>query len=90
MTESLVLKWGSIKSWNLNTEASIAALKKFFDGGPVSTSAMCQHNTPAQVEAIIELIDVLDNEEIWLDWENEAVSKWKAKEYVRDYGVEVV
>ncbi len=84
-TESLGLKWGTLKSWNITTEASKAALEKYFSA-PVSMSAMAQHDTPEQKEAICELIDVIDAVTIYLDWDGEYVSKEKAKEYVRNYG----
>lgn len=83
-TESLSLKWGTLKSWNVTTEASKAALKKYFDA-PVSMSAMAQRDTPEQKEAICELIDVLDAKEIYLNWDGEYVSKEKAKKYVMEY-----
>lgn len=85
MSESLTLKWGTLKSWNVETEASKAALQKYWDGGLVSASAIMQHNTPAQTEAVIELIDVIECDEICLDWTGEWVTKEKAKEYVRNY-----
>lgn len=84
-TESLTLKWGTLKGWNLKSEASMAALRKFHED-PVSLSAMSQINTDKQQEAIIELIDVIDADQIYLDWDGEMVSKEDAKQYVRDYG----
>ena len=85
MTESLSLKWGTLKAWSLKTEASMAALRKYHEAGPVLMSAMAQHDNDAQKNAICELIDAVDCETICLDWEGENVSKEKAKEYVRGY-----
>lgn len=83
--ESLTLKWGTLKRWDVNTEASIAALNKYFEA-PVSMSAMAQRDTPDQKKAICELIDVLDAELIYLDWEGRFVTKEKAKKYVMENG----
>ena len=47
-------------------------------------SAMCQHDTFDQQQALLDAIDLMD--EIWLDWEGKQVSRDEAKEYVRNYG----
>lgn len=85
-TELLTLKWGTLKEWHLTTDASKAAFKRYADFG-MSPSAMCQHDTPEQQAALLDLIDVVDTDEILLDWECTTVSKDDAKEYVRNYGV---
>jgi len=79
----LTLKWGTVNAWKLETPEAKAALQKWADGG-VSLSAMAQHDTPEQKEALIEAIGFMD--EIWLDWEGKNVSREEAKEYVRNYG----
>ena len=79
----LTLKWGTVKGWELQSDEAIAALKKWADFG-VSMSAMTQHDTPEQKEALLAAIDHMD--EIWLDWEGKQVSRDEAKEYVRNYG----
>jgi hypothetical protein len=86
MSNSLTLKWGTVKGWKLETLEAKAALQKWADGG-VSISAMMQHDTPEQKQALIEAIDHMD--EIWLDWEGKQVSRDEAKEYVRNYRKEV-
>jgi hypothetical protein len=63
----------------------MAALRKYHEAGPVAMGVMAQHDNGAQKDAICELIDVVDCETIYLDWEGEDVSKEKAKEYVRGY-----
>ena len=85
MAESLTLKWGTLKAWHLESEASMAALRKYREVGPVSMSAMAQHDNDAQKDAVCELIDAVDCETIYLDWDNEQVSKDEAKDYVRNY-----
>ena len=85
MSESLSLKWGTLKAWNLKTEASMAAARKYHEAGVVSMSAMAQRDNQAQKDALCELIDVIDCETIYLDWDNKDVSKDEAKESVRGY-----
>lgn len=84
-TESLTLKWGTLKGWSLKTDASKAAFKRYAEFG-MSASAMEQHDTPEQQTALLDLIDAVDTDEILLDWEGTTVSKDDAKEYVRNYG----
>jgi hypothetical protein len=83
MPNSVTLKWGSLKSWNLETDDAIAAVKKWGDY-VVSLSAMCQRDTPEQKQALIDAMDFMD--EIWLDWEDKQVTREEAKEYIRNYG----
>lgn len=85
-TESLALKWGTIKRWDVKSTASVVALKKYFDAGTVSMSAIAQHDNDAQRAALIELIEVVDCDEIYLDWDGKYVSKEEAKDYILNYG----
>lgn len=85
-TESLTLKWGSIKAWDLKTEASLAAMQKYLDAGSVCMSAALQEDNDAQKAAICELIDALDNDQVYLCWDGVYVSKEEAKAYVMKYG----
>ena len=86
-TESLSLKWGTLKAWKLNEGGpAFAALKKYHEVGPVEFGCMQQHDTAVQKDAICEAIDALDAETIWLDWDEREVTKQEAKEYVRNYG----
>jgi hypothetical protein len=83
LTNRLTLKWGTVKSWDLESEEAIAALNKWASYGH-SMSAICQHDTPEQQQALLDAIDFMD--EIYLDWEGKTVSREDAKEYVRNYG----
>ena len=85
MSEHLSLKWGTVKAWNLEKPESIALLQRWREGG-VSMSAMAQHDTAAQKAIICELIDVVDADQIFLDWDERYVSKGEAKRYVMEYG----
>ena len=83
-TESLTLKWGTLKAWSLKTEKSLEIMQRYLDLGS-SMSAMCQHDTPDQQVLICELIDAIDADTIYLSWEGKDVSKEEAKKYVLNY-----
>jgi hypothetical protein len=85
MTESLRLKWGTIKGWSNLTEASGALLKEYFSDG-VPTSCMDDHPDDRKKAILCKLIDQLDGE-IQNDWSGEMMSKEEAKKYVLEYGV---
>lgn len=82
--ESLSLKWGTLKSWNLKTDKSREVMKRYIDFG-MTGGAMQQKDTPEQKQLICELIDALNCETIWLDWDGVQVSKDDAKKYVMEY-----
>lgn len=82
--DSVSLKWGTLKSWDIHSELGMALLKRYVEIGS-SLGAMQQRDTPEQKEIICQLIDGCEGE-IYMDWDGEYVSKEKAKEYVRNYG----
>jgi len=84
MAEELLLKWGTLKGWRLESEASKAAMQRYIDGGDVSMGAMQQSDTDAQKQAIYDLIDAVDGP-IQNDWSGEMMTKDQAKQYVREY-----
>ena len=45
--DSLTLKWGTLKAWDLHSAKCKKLLKKYFSLGS-SASAICQHDTPEQ------------------------------------------
>lgn len=79
----IILKWGTLKGWDIKTDAARAALKKYHED-PVCFSVMMQRDTPKQKEAIAQLIDCCD--EIELDWEGKTVTRDEAKAYILNYG----
>lgn len=88
----LTLKWGTLlfdyKSWNFtNSEKGKELLKEYYQIG-VSFSAMAQRDTFRQKEIICELIDLCDEDTIYLEWLEKNVSKKEAKDYVMNYGKE--
>lgn len=85
MAEHLTLKWGTLKAWHLESEKAQAIMQRYIDLGS-SASAMAQNDTPEQKRLICELIDAVDCETIYLDWDGKEVSKDEAKQYVMNYG----
>lgn len=84
MAEHILLKWGTIKGWNLgDNEAAIEAAKRYEAGG-MSMSAMAQRDTPEQKQALCDMIDAI-NGPITNDWSGEAMTKDEAKKYVLEY-----
>jgi len=83
--EHLLLKWGTLKGWNLgDNEAAIAAFNRYANE-PTSLSAMGQRDTPSQKRALCDLIDAI-NGPITTDWSGDKLTKEQAKEYVMGYG----
>jgi hypothetical protein len=83
VSETLTLKWGTLKAWNLEGEASRAAVRKYFADG-VSMGAAQQRDTAKQKQALCELIDAVDGP-ITNDWSGEQMTKDEAKKYVLEY-----
>lgn len=85
MSESLSLKWGTLKSWELAPGgAALEALRRYHEH-PVMMSALMQRDTPEQKHAICEIIDALDADTVYLEWDDKHVSKAEAKAYVLEY-----
>lgn len=84
MNEELTLKWGTLKGWDLKTDASKAAFETYANFG-MSLGAMTQNDGAEQKEALCDLIDAIDGE-IQNDWTGKLMTKDEAKAYVREYG----
>ncbi len=83
-TESLTLKWGTIKGWEFTEDSPAHLALKKWAGGGVAPGAMHQRNTEDQREAICEVIDLVDGE-IWNDWDGVVMTPDQAKKYVMEY-----
>ena len=84
-TESLTLKWGTLKAWKVNEGSPAhAALQRYAAGG-MNVSAATQSDTPEQKQAILDLIDALNADTVYLDWDGKQVPKEEAKQYITDY-----
>lgn len=82
--DSLSLKWGTLKAWNLHSDKGLELLKRYFDLG-TSASAMLVNDTQEQKELICQMIDECNCPTIYLDWDDKNVSKDEAKRYVQEY-----
>lgn len=82
--DHLTLKWGTLKSWRLNSDKGQELLKKYFDIGSCG-SAMLVKDTPEQKELICQMIDECAAPTIYLDWDGKDVPKDEAKKYVMEY-----
>jgi hypothetical protein len=80
----LLLKWGTLKSWNFHSDKAKKLLKEYDSLGS-SMSAMSQVDSPRQKEIILELIDECDGV-IQNDWDGDYYTKQQAKDYVNGYG----
>lgn len=83
--DSITLKWGTLKAWEIKTPAAVELLKRYHELG-MSMSAMAQHDSPEQQQILCDLIDASDVELVYLDWDGKEVSKQEAKDYIRNYG----
>ncbi len=79
----IILKWGTLKSWNVTSAEGKILLEKYRKLGS-SMSAMAQRDIPEQKEIICKLIDLVPGE-IYLNWDDKYVSKEAAKKYVLGY-----
>ena len=83
MAEHLLLKWGTLKGWNLESEQTMGLIRKYIELG-VSMSAALQRDTPEQKQILCDLIDAVDGD-IKNDWTDKTMTKDAAKAYVREY-----
>ena len=82
--DSILLKWGTLKGWNLhNSPKALKALKKYNSLG-VSFSVMMQNDSPEQKKLLCKMIDEV-NGYIQLDWTGEIINKEAAKKYIMGY-----
>lgn len=87
MTNELTLKWGTLKSYHIDSPEGKQLLDEYNEIGSSLSCAM-QKDTPRQKEIICELIDLCDGDTIYLEWDGVDASKEDAKGYVMDYGTD--
>ncbi len=84
MADELLLKWGTLKGWDCESEPFTTALQKYMDTGKHAYGAAQQCDTDEQKAALCEAIDACDGE-IQNDWTGEIMTKDEAKKYVLEY-----
>lgn len=89
MRNSLVLKWGTLKRWHFDGKRCQKLMEEYNEIGS-SFSAMSQKDTPRQKEIICQLIDMCTESTIYLDFSDKWVSKQEAKDYVMNYGKNLI
>jgi hypothetical protein len=85
--DSITLKWGTLKAWNIHTPKAVKILNKWASLG-YSLGAATQLDTPEQKNLLCDLIDASNADTIFLDWDGKHVSKQEAKDYILNYGKE--
>lgn len=85
--DSLTLKWGTLKAWNIVSPAA-KKVGEDIDGRGLewSLGAMQQVMTPDHKNAICDLIEAVNCDTIYNDWEGTEMTKDEAKKYVMEYG----
>lgn len=80
----ILLKWGSVKGFKLNSTKGKRLSNEYLDEGR-SVSAMAQKDSQRQKEIILEMIDECDGS-IQNDWDGKFYTKQQAKDYINEYG----
>ena len=80
----LLLKWGTLKGWDVGTNDKARALLKEYSDLGMTMGAMSQKDTDQQKELLCKVIDVIDGF-IQNDWDGDYYTKQQAKDYVMGY-----
>lgn len=84
MSEHLLLKWGTLKGWDVTGNEQASAALDRYHSEPTSWGAAQRNDTTTQQQAIVDLIDAI-NGPITNDWTGEEMTKEAAKKYVTEY-----
>lgn len=84
MGERLILKWGTLKGWDVQQDGPAAAMLKIYLETDVNVSVMAQRDGIAQKQMICDIIDAIDGT-IYNDWSGKNMTKEEAKDYIMDY-----
>ena len=90
-SDSLTLKWGTLKSWRyVKSQKARDLIEKYLNTDNHHVSAMMQRDTQEQKELICQIIDSLKGKwAIQNDWDVKIYNTKKAaKDYVMNYGKE--
>lgn len=81
----LTLKWGTLKAWSFEDSPKGQELIEKYYNENTSMSAALQQDSPMQKNIICELIDLIPDGEVYLDWDGKHISNQEAKDYVMEY-----
>ena len=83
-TDYILLKWGTLKGWDVSSNPeAIKLLKQYLELGS-SASAMYQRDTPEQKKILCDLFRIHTGK-ITNDWSGDQYTVEEAIEYVMDY-----
>ena len=81
---SMSLKWGTMKSWDFKGSKEAGKLLNEYANIGYCFSRAMQNDSPRQKEILCELIDLCDS--VYLDWDDEEVTREEAKDYIMNDG----
>lgn len=84
MADRLLLKWGSLKGWDLQENKKAAEICFKWQELGVSLSAALQEDTPEQKQLLCDLI-MAHTGEIKNDWDGDKYTKDQAIDYIMNY-----
>lgn len=82
--ECITLKWGTLKGWEVSSDAAMDLLKRYHEIG-VSWSVAAQKDTPEQKQILVDLVSLPDMK-VYLDWDDKFVDQQEAVKYLTEYG----
>lgn len=87
--DELQLKWGTLKGWHFKSieenPALLEAIEYYNEKVGNSLGAMQQDRSGVHDEAVCAIIDAINTDEVYLEWDGIYVTKDEAKKYVREY-----
>ena len=85
MSDYILLKWGTLKGYDLkNSPEAFESIKRYHDES-VSLSAMAQRDSDTQKVALCDAIRLV-NGDVFNDWSGEKLTKEHAVDYIMNYG----
>lgn len=84
MTDYLMLKWGTLKGYELESDGAKDALNSYLAAGDRSISVIAQHDSEEQKRLLCAVVDSIRGV-IVNDWSGEEMTKDEAKKYILEY-----
>lgn len=87
MSDYISLKWGTLKSWKVESDGFKTALQAYFDNGEHAVGAMMQNDSPEQIELLCEAILAckMAGGTIFNEWTGEEMTAAQAQIYIHNY-----
>lgn len=86
-TDLLVLKFGSLKGYEIVSDDVWQALQQYISCPPTSRTILESRDTAKQKKLLCRVIDLIEQNggQIKLSWDDKIVSAAEAKKYVMEY-----